>query len=360
MMHATIFMDECGYTGSDLFNNEQPIFTLATLNCANVQAEEFKRTFFKDVHSKELKHSILAKYRKQQAMVIEFIRYLAREPKLVKISVVDKKYAIVTKMVDIVVEELAHKDGIDLYKRGGNIAYANLLYYVVPCFLGRRFFNRMLFNFQELMRTRNIKAYTKFFKPFFNQNFPEEIKNLLTPFQAFHFRIGPKILSFPPGIFEVSLGCAANLMAQWHEDLKQNMILIHDRASNMAKNKQIWDLFVSPNLPQKRVGYDRRKITFPIGVKTTIFENSKNKAGLQLADVVAGATARWGKYLIHSKASKDRYEKELDKLFPGNFSGRFIWPIPQVTPKDLGTNGSDMESLVNYSAQIIRDYTKLH
>lgn len=354
MTYPIIFMDECGYTGSDLCNQEQTIFTIATLNCTDIEAEEVKGEFFKEVKSRELKHSALLRYKKQQSMVIEFIRYLSANPKLIKVSVVHKRYAIVTKMVDIVVEELAHEDGVDLYKKGANIAYSNVLYYVIPAMAGEEFFNKMLFYFQELIRTRSVKSYEKFFGLFFTKKLPEDVDRLLAPFKAFHLRIGKRILSFPAIIFEIALGCAANLMAQWSEYLKNDMVLIHDTSSNMAKNKDLWDLFVSPTLPSSTVGYDRRKVTFPIGVRETIFENSKNKIGLQLVDVIAGAFTKWGSYIISGKRENLNYEKELDKFFPGNFSGTFIWPSTDISPQDLGTDGEDMGSLIDHVAQIIK------
>jgi hypothetical protein len=46
---------------------------------------------------------------------------IVKSPSKVKVMIYHKLYMIVTKIVNILVEELARKDGIDLYKKGVNI-----------------------------------------------------------------------------------------------------------------------------------------------------------------------------------------------------------------------------------------------
>ena len=94
------------------------------------------------------------------------------------------------------------------------------------------------------------------------------------------------------GALDLSFSTAINLMALWREKLGDEPIdLVHDQSSNMAKQKQLWDLLVSPNTPPARVGHDSRKKRFPLGVSGTIFVDGRTNSGLQIADIIAGATA---------------------------------------------------------------------
>jgi hypothetical protein len=80
-------------------------------------------------------------------------------------------------------------------------------------------------------------------------------------------------------------------MHSWKKKLGSGMILVHDATSAMARQRRYWDALMSPDAPDDTIGYDRRKIQFPIGISETRFEPSEGYAGLQLADILAGVVA---------------------------------------------------------------------
>ena len=76
----TIFLDDCGYTGSNLLDLEQPIFSLASLNCSEETCKEIKQRFFSKVQAEELKYTKLSKLSSQQKMLLNFFHELAKNP----------------------------------------------------------------------------------------------------------------------------------------------------------------------------------------------------------------------------------------------------------------------------------------
>ncbi len=75
------------------------------------------------VKAKELKHSNLARNARHQQRVVGLLREIAQKhSNTVKFGIVDKRFALLTKIVDLIIEPLAHEDGIDFYERGLNIA----------------------------------------------------------------------------------------------------------------------------------------------------------------------------------------------------------------------------------------------
>ena len=76
---STIFLDESGFTGQDLLNSEQPVFTVATLNYSEVTCRQLKASFFQNVRAVELMHSALRKSPGQQRMVLAFLKELSRD-----------------------------------------------------------------------------------------------------------------------------------------------------------------------------------------------------------------------------------------------------------------------------------------
>jgi len=110
-------MDESGYTGEDLMNQNQPFFTLATLRCSEQECGEYKTRFFKKVHAPELKHKNLIENRRQK-LILEFLKEISQTPELVKVHITHKRYELTSKIVQYVVKPAALKAGIDLRIKG--------------------------------------------------------------------------------------------------------------------------------------------------------------------------------------------------------------------------------------------------
>jgi len=315
-----IFIDECGYTGEDLFNADQPVFVLASLHLSDECCIALKNKHFSKVKAKELKHSRLSKYQTQQGMVIDFLRDMTKQSDSAGFAIAHKRYVLVTYIVDLIVEPVAYEDGLDFYRDGLNIACSNVLYFVTQTLAGKEFFENMIHNFQLMMRERTYDAYESFFKPFFETHFDEKFDRFLDRIRESRIRYGPSLLrSIPKESLEIAFSLALNLVAEWSKSITGNFSLVHDKSSNMAKNKKVWDKILHPDATPKVVGYDRRKMYFPIRVERTDFEDSQDFAGLQLADIMAGAMARCLEWTIQGQKGNDDYAKELSSFLPGCF-----------------------------------------
>lgn len=347
-----IYLDECGYTGEDLFNKEQPFFTLSSLDLDEEICCELKAKHFNKVQAVELKHKNLSKRPKQQKMIIELIKDLgANYPDSIKFVVAHKRYVLVTKIVDLLVETVAYDEGFDLYKNGENIAFSNILFHLIRKLTSEDFFDNILYNFQEMIRKRTIESYYRFFKPFFTYDFPNELNEFVWIIKEYHLRFGfSQLQNLPRFWLDIALSETLILMNDWKDSTPKsnNMVLIHDRSSTMSKEKEFWDRLVSPDSEAKIVGYDRRKMSYPIRIERTEFENSKEFVGLQIADILSGAISRYFKWIIEGKDKNDEYGKNLDFNMPLSFGGRMIWPSLAVTPQELGTIGADADNPIDY------------
>lgn len=356
MAQNRLFIDECGYTGEDLFNEDQPVFILASVYLPEEYCIELKNKYFSKVKAKELKHSRLSKYPAQQNMIIDFLRNMLKEYDSVKFSVAHKRYVLVTKIVDLLIEPMAHEDGLDFYQDGLNIAFSNMLFLQTQRLAGADFFESMLRSFQLMMRERTYEAYDSFFKPIFETNFHKELDKFLIFLKVHHLRYGPSILRIiPEDSLEFAFAEAFTLVAEWSKSIPGNFVVTHDESSNMAKNKKAWDKAVHPDVPPKVVGYDRRKMYFPIRVKKTDFAKSQDFVGLQLADIMAGAMARCMKWNIQGQKSGDDYAKELSNFLLECFGTNMIWPSLDVSPEELGTVGSKAEDAIQHFSDLMRD-----
>jgi len=353
----TIFIDECGYTGEDLFTPEQRVFTLASIKLNEGDCKDLKSQFFNKIRARELKHSKVSSRASQQEMVIDFLKHLSKHPEFIKLAVADKRFVLLTKIVDILIETLAYENGIDLYKKGGNIALSNLLFYVTRSVNGAEFFDEMLFSFQEMMRWRTKNSYLRFFSLFLDYEHPEPIDYFFDFLRACHYKWGPSMLKrIPKGVLEIGFSYAFALAGRWSDESETPLVFVHDSSSEMARSRLIWNRIVHPSVPPATVGWDRRKMNFPLKVEKTFFDRSENWAGLQLADILAGSINRCMKWFVAGKPENGEYAKALASFIPEAFRLDVIcWPQPKVTPEELGTIGDDAADPHDHFVRLTED-----
>jgi len=223
----TIYLDECGFTGEDLFNEEQPAFTMASLDLSENTCQKLKVKHFGNVKTKELKHSGLARRVNQQNMVIELIKDLFENYRYsVKFVVAHKRYVLITKIADYIIEPVLYDDGLNFYKDGLNIAYSNLLHLLLNSIASKSSFDKFLYKFQVMVREKTKKAYKDFFEPVLKNKFPDEINYLLLPIKLFDQRYGfSGIETLKRNTLDISLTSALMLMNKWKNYISQNEIL---------------------------------------------------------------------------------------------------------------------------------------
>ena len=133
-MMIVVYLDECGFTGSDLNSGAQPVFTVATHIFPEDECSRIRKEFFGDVTASDLKHKNLRRRPAQQAMVAKFLEFVKSEAGKCRIGLVNKKFGLLCKAVDWIIEPWLRRTGYDLYERGGNLATANLLHMMLMSF----------------------------------------------------------------------------------------------------------------------------------------------------------------------------------------------------------------------------------
>lgn len=330
----TIYLDECGYTGEELFDLEQPVFVVATHDYSPEECEHFKSTFFSSTNAKELKHNILQRRPSGRAAVLSFLRTVLATPNRVMVSAAHKRYALTGKMVDIVVEPAMHRDGLNIYAHGGSVAFTNMVWAVLQS-AGSTTLKELLRRFQRMVRTRSEVARVEFERFLSQPALVDVIDETLDYFRLSVFRTkGVDLASLPRGVLDVSAPLALSCVYGWKMAGAPPQQVIHDESNNMARQKLIWDAILSPSAPAALVGNGSQVIEFPIGVESTTFVSSKHSLGLQIADVVAGAVSAWLGWL----ASDERvsgYGADLNAILGPDPSiiHHMIWPSPSVEPE---------------------------
>ena len=143
----------------------------------------------------------------------------------------------------------------------------------------------------------------------------------------------------------------------WGKSLGCFYQIIADESKVLARERSRLLALSDPNLEPVSVGYDRRKMDYPLKASNIVAIDSTAHRQVQLADILSGAIANAAK--ARTKGSLEAGTFALD-VFNLCFAKELIidglWPNHEVDPKALGTDiepGADDVDLSTYTAMIL-------
>ncbi|RKS05986.1 uncharacterized protein DUF3800 [Nocardiopsis sp. Huas11] len=149
-----VYVDESSNSGENLLDPNQPVFTVAGVHLPDDAAS----ATVAEVRSRlpttqgEPKYGSLARAgRGREALLWAFAQL---PPDSVRVYVVHKRFMVITKLVDLLVEPLAHADGFNLYEDDQALGLANMLHACGPVFGDQAAYDRLLQAFVDWMRKR--------------------------------------------------------------------------------------------------------------------------------------------------------------------------------------------------------------
>jgi hypothetical protein len=128
MSVRTFFFDEAGFTGYNLLDGDQPIFAIASSDIDPQEAEALLRETFPRYQGREFKFANIWGSRNRSALV-DFGRRLGGMHDHAFTWILDKKFAVLTKIVDFLTEPYFTDAGYDFYADGFCWKYANYIHF---------------------------------------------------------------------------------------------------------------------------------------------------------------------------------------------------------------------------------------
>jgi uncharacterized protein DUF3800 len=335
-----VFLDECGFTGEDLADPEQPVFVVASHNLSDEDAAEVRGKFFGSAKAEELKHSRLQRRETYRAAILRALSELL-ERDVVRVTLAHKPFVLVAKIVDWLLEPAFHADGFDMYEDGACLAFANGIYMCLAA-EDKGLLESVTRSFQCAARARDPMEVREFYTLLLSARFAKAVGRIHEMIEFAHARLGDGwLLNLPRPAIDISVTVALQTCYSWRVAGLTHFEVVHDRSSAMARDRAVWDAITSRDAPPAVIGNGAVQIPFPIGVEGTRFEDSKQHVALQVADVVAGAAARWGSWVAKGKPTDDRYGASLHEMFMAHFKqavAGMIWPTDSVEPKRAPAN----------------------
>ncbi len=352
-----VYLDEAGYTGSDLVNRDQPVYTLASVALLDEAARDLIARCFPDVKTKELKHSSLSFRSRGRKQMLEFAHALPEYPDSATVLVDHKECVLVGILVDFWVESAMYRDGFNLYEGGSNIGLMNVTFMTLGALLGDEGRREFLRRFQVMVRDRTVFAYESFWGSLeeLRRKHPRFDEDLFGLYAIANRRLGGlrHLWQLPKHLLDLGDYAFLQTVSHWRGKTDEPIRLVHDHSSAMVRNQQLWTTLLSSDVPPEVVGQDRRTTRFPLNA-TLELASSASHPQLQIADLVAGAVAAMmlpnvGRTPKHADYVQALRDSPLMKhcLIGG------VWPTDSVTPEDLETEGPVYGDAASQIAAII-------
>jgi hypothetical protein len=355
-----VFFDESGNTGENLLDESTPVFVLASCSFEADEEQEVL-SHFRDFKGPELKFSRLRKTPGGQRAVVSFLASTPVTSKTAAVFLIHKPFMVVTKYCDLVLEPSFRHAGIDFYKRGMNIATANILT-TMPTLLNPTTWSNFLSLFVRVVRERTPSLFNEwqvlakliyshlehsepqwadFFAPVFLLSDSSELLEGLGDHE-----LDPLV----PAYYVI--------VDHWGKSIGDIYEVTADQSKVLARERSRLLTLAARNLKAVSAGYDRRKMDFPLKVSEIIGVDSTAYRQVQFADVLCGAIASAAKALTKGPLKSGTFAHDVWELC---HSKRVIigglWPSHEVDPKDLETEivpGSENFNLATYTAMILK------
>lgn len=294
-MLPKVYFDEAGNTGSNITNLQQPYFVLSSVCFTDEELEQIK----KDVPFSDELHFMNIKSRWDGRKAIKsLLNYPLLDEEHVTYQVVDKTYALYAFMVDSLIEPFVKFQlNEDLYKGKGNILLANCLYIYAESEIEKGgptadFVDDLKVNFERMMRIQTEECISEFYETLnilisvTNGGF-QEILYMMLPSEHMLNMILTEDKKY---CLDVTVSSLLVLTNHWHKKFGTKIDVFSDNSKPLSEKRVLIEQLMNITGYQS-VGYDNRKMTYPLQINSLNFVDSKDCYGAQIADIVASAVA---------------------------------------------------------------------
>lgn len=318
MTETTIFVDESGFTGTALNDAEQPFFCVASHIIPEDVAEGILKESFPTYQGNEFKAKQIFKTGKHKARLPHFSEALAAHTDKIFIWTVDKRFCLLTKMVDFLVEPIVTATGTNFYTPGFPPKFCNMFYTALTLFEGQALYDAVTEAYANLSvnpSQANLDGLIQTLDTMVNSVGKEAGQFLkMALLGALNFEEFHDFDSFGD-TNEVQLTSVLSSVLYWSDQVSGDLRLIHDQSNNFFDQKDLWGALTNINLPVKIVkkGWGG-EASFPLRVLETIDGKSEDHYGIQLSDILAGMSTR---------AKKGQLEGSIEPMLVKALEGPF-------------------------------------
>lgn len=290
-MTLHVYCDESGNEGQNLFSAGSTVFTHAGTTVALRDADNVIKAVRQKlgIAASEVKARSLLKEPGQ-----EVLRELLVDSRLqgkITVQLIDKRYFLTSKIIDLVVEELMFKRGVNMYANGRARHQAQLLAADGPVQLGQETFDGLLLQFNEIVRGRSDPAGLKQFTAKISEAIDVSTGKLRMVLKLVLTGIDELLDYTPPRSKHVEqmitldplLAAIGQTARTWAERSSQSIGLAHDQQDTLTPDR------VNSTIRALRAPQVVDSSIPPVDIREIRFVESHLDSRIQIADIFAGA-----------------------------------------------------------------------
>ncbi|MEV4560035.1 DUF3800 domain-containing protein [Kitasatospora sp. NPDC049285] len=320
----TVYFDETGNSGQNLLDPGQPVFALAGVHLDDRAAADLVAEVRCQLPSTqgEPKYGSLAKAARGRKALLRAFEQLPEGA--VRAQLMHKQFMVMTKMVDLLMEPMAHAMGYNLYNGQETLALAEMMHLAGRRLGDRAAYDRMLQAFVDWVRQRastdDLYASITSFRATVPHN---EAAGLFELMEHCRPVADEAVVDLGSGDLRDTLDPAVPALYELCLDFGRSIgrfRLVHDSSKVIAQwavTLRTAHLFPDPANPG---GFVQQ-----LPASRIEFADSRAHPQLQLADWAAGAVRQWA--ADKAAGSGDPFCKRLAPLVFPWVSGA-VWPFP--------------------------------
>lgn len=342
-----IYFDEAGNSGQNLLDTDQPIYVLVSHNFSIEETESILAPLKTD--SSEIHFSKLKKYPKYQKPIEEILNNPLINYDRIKIAYYNKKFALSAHLVDQLVETTFYNEGLEYYEGGLNIAFAQSLYLQSHLFESKSEYTDLLVRFQKMIRSKDSESIDFFYikaEEIFDNIKDEGEKIFFFPILKSKDYIEEILESIHKFSIDLALPSLTILSDIWYKKENVRIKIIHDD----SKQVEFWKdyiIFMSNYITEEKidVGFDDRKMTFPLQIESIEMVDSKHHIQIQLSDLIGSSFAYYAKNILLEKDEDDTLAKIISTTRLAKMNVHPLQPDLSFFEKEFKKGESDINPL---------------
>ncbi|WP_246025075.1 DUF3800 domain-containing protein [Paraburkholderia dinghuensis] len=349
-----VFCDESGNTGVDLLNAIQPVFALASTAMDADDALALVTPLLRQGQV-EAKYSKLKSSQRGQESLLHFFNAPAFAADNTKVLVADKRFYLISHLVDKVMEPLAHEFGVDLYAGDAHVGLTNLWFYTGANIFPFGYWDRILAAFLKVIQLRGPVSYAHFDDVVAaGANFtPPSMRDIAAPLLAARGRLQEFIGVFRDlVVFDPAVDLFTALMQLWMSETDTAFELTHDRSKPLKRCEPFLRALMTKDAQRRMIGYGARQAELPLRISQLSFGDSKLAPQLQVADLFAGAAIDWVLAASGRRPRTPFHDQLKDSRFMVALQGG-MWPTMEMNRENDPLPGQ--RSLPDGTADFFQD-----
>ena len=342
-----VYFDEAGNSGQNLLDKEQPIYIVVS---HNFSYEETKRLLEPlKMGSNEIHFNKIKKYPKYQKPIETILNNPLINYNRVKIAYYNKKFALCAHLVDQLVETAFYHNNLPYYEKGLNIVYAQSLYLQTEFFDLKSKYLELLELFQKMIRTKDTDSIENFYskaEEIFAAIVKDGEKNFFFPILKSKDYIDEILQSINKFSLDLAFPSIVLLSDIWHKKESAALNIIHDD----SKQVEFWKkflYFLSNDIVSEKidVGFDNRKIIYPLQINTIETVDSKKNIQIHLADLIGSSFAYFSKNILLKYKVDDTMAKIISNTRLAKMNVHPLQPDLTTLQKEYKSNKDDINPL---------------